>query len=216
MTYELNAALSLSIGFAAVISWVRFKKTDPAFLPFTLFVTCGLVNELISIALMQAGYYNAVNYNLYALAEALLLTWQFRRWGLFARRWLYLSLQVLYVVSFWIEWLLKFNAMVFLSYFLILHSFAIVLMSITQINRLLFSVYKSILTHPQFLICMALVVFFTYMILVEAFWVYGLNRSTPFRLRIYEILAYVNLFTNLLFAFASLCTPLKLRYIMRS
>ncbi|MEI9912223.1 MAG: hypothetical protein WDO71_22775 [Bacteroidota bacterium] len=80
MSFSLNALFTLSIGIGAIISWVRYKKTDPAFVPFMWLLTTGLLNEIISISIMKAGYSNALNYNLYTLAESLLITWQFRRW----------------------------------------------------------------------------------------------------------------------------------------
>ncbi len=217
MSFSLNALFSLSIGIGAIISWVRYKKTDPAFVPFMWLLTTGLLNEIISISIMKAGYSNALNYNLYTLAESLLITWQFRRWGLFNPwRWLYYSLQTLYIAGWSLEWIMNPAHRVYNSYFIIVHSIIIVLMSINLINRLLFSVSRSLGRNPVFLICMGMAVYFTYAVLVEAFWVYGLNQSPSFRLGIYEILSYINLFTNLLFGFASLWMPLKPQYIMRS
>lgn len=217
MSFSLNALFSLSIGIGAIISWARYKKTDPAFIPFMWLLTTGLLNEIISITVMEAGYSNALNYNLYTLAESLLITWQFRRWGLFGKqRWLYYLLQTLYIAGWNFEWLMNPANRVFNSYFVIGHSIIIVLMSISQVNRLLFSVNRNLGREPVFLICMGMVVYFTYAVMVEAFWVYGLNQSKTFRLGIYEILSYINLFTNLLFAFATLCMPLKRQYIMQS
>ena len=56
MTFELNAALSLSIGIAAIISWVRVKKTDPAYLPFFILLWLGFTTEIVSILLIKKGY----------------------------------------------------------------------------------------------------------------------------------------------------------------
>ncbi|HEX7905833.1 MAG TPA: hypothetical protein VF487_18305 [Chitinophagaceae bacterium] len=217
MSFSLNALFSLSIGIGAIICWVRYKRTDPAFVPFIWLLSFGLLNEITSISIMHAGHSNAINYNLFALIESLLVTWQFRRWGLFNQQLkLYYFLQLLYPVALGVEWLASPPERVFNSYFFIGHSIIIVLMSISQINRLLFSLSRNMGREPVFLICMGLAIYFTYTVLVEVFWVYGLNQSKVFRLGIYEILSYVNLFTNLLFAFASLWMPLKSQYIMRS
>ena len=108
MSFELNAAFSLSIMVGAVIGWCRVRKSDPAFFPFLLLLTVGLVNEVISVILIRQGRQNVFNYNLYGLVEALLLAWQFLKWGLFkgARR-LYYSLQVLFVSLWMAESLLR-------------------------------------------------------------------------------------------------------------
>ncbi|MEI9912224.1 MAG: hypothetical protein WDO71_22780 [Bacteroidota bacterium] len=122
----------------------------------------------------------------------------------------------MYIAGWSLEWIMNPAHRVYNSYFIIVHSIIIVLMSINLINRLLFSVSRSLGRNPVFLICMGMAVYFTYAVLVEAFWVYGLNQSPSFRLGIYEILSYINLFTNLFFGFASLWMPLKPQYIMRS
>lgn len=216
MSYELNAIFSLSIGLGAVIGWVRFSKTDPAFFPFLLLLTIGFVNEIASIVQIENGNSNIVNYNVFGLVESVLLTWQFLKWGLFTKsKGFYWFIQVVFG-GFWVaeNFIRSFSA--FDSYFTIVHSFLFVMMSISMINRVVLKETRPLLKHPVFLICTGLIVYFNYAVLVEAFWIFGLNRSRSFRLGIYEILAYINLITNLIFAFAFLWIPTRLRYILQS
>jgi hypothetical protein len=216
MNFWLNASFSLSVGLGAIIGWVRFRKTDPAFFPFLLLLSLGLLNELVSIVVMYAGKPNALNYNLFALAEAMLVLWQFSRWGLFkGRRQFFYLLQIIIVAGCAAEWILYSNGRIYNSHFIIGYSLLIVLMSILMINRLLFSVTDPLLREPVFLICTGFCIYFSYTVLVEAFWLYGLNHSKHFRLGIYDILSYINLFTNLLYAYALLWIPLKRQYIMQ-
>jgi hypothetical protein len=53
-------------------------------------------------------------------------------------------------------------------------------------------------------------VYFTYSVLVEAFWIFGINHSSVFRNNIYGILSYINLFVNLLFTLAIVWMPTRL------
>lgn len=216
MSFELNALFSLSIGIGAIIGWIRVRKTDPAFLPFLWFTWLGSANEIMSILLVKAGYSNAINYNVFSLLEALLLTWQFKRWLLFRRqeKFYYLIL-VLFVAGWTLETFVTGKLHLFNSYFIIVHSSIIVLMSVNMINKVMFEDPSTLFKNPVFLICMGMIIFFTYFILIEAFWLNGLNRSKSFRIHIYEMLPYVNLFTNLIFALAILCIPLKRQYILR-
>jgi hypothetical protein len=216
MNFDLNAVFSLSVGIGAVIGWIRFKKIDPAFFPFLLLMWVALLQETLSIILSREGYSNALNYNIYSLAEALLLTWQFRRWGLFrGKEIIYPLLQWSYAGAWVIESLTIHSVNTFNSGFLIGYSFLILLMSVVMINRLLVREPYYLLRNSRFLILMALMIYFTYAVLVEAFWLFGLNRSRFFRIRIYEILSYINLFTNLIYAVAILWMPMKPRYILR-
>jgi hypothetical protein len=217
MSFELNALFSLSIGLGATIGWIRIKRTDPAYLPFLLYLWLGLANEITSIAFMKAGYSNSINYNIFSLAESILLTWQFRKWCLFrGQKRFYFLIQFLFIAGWITETFASGNHHVFNSYFIIGHSFVIVLMSINMVNKVMFEEPAPLFLNPTFLICMGLIIYFTYAILVEAFWMYGLNQSKLFRIHIYTILPYINLFTNLVFAGATLCIPLKRQYILRS
>ena len=200
MSFELNSLFSLSILIGAVIGWVRFEKTDSAFRPFLWLMWLGLFNELAGITIMKAGFTNALNYNIFALAESLLITLLFERWGLFKKiKAVYFTIQVLFIGSWMTENLFISTIFIFNSYFIIVHSLAIVLMSMGMINQLLFKNITPLLKQSSFLICKGLVLLFTYTALVETFWIFGLNQSSLFRIRIYEIFAYINLFTNLIF-----------------
>ena len=63
---------------------------------------------------------------------------------------------------------------------------------------------KELLKHPVFWICIGVVVFFTYFILVEIFWIYGLSTNIQFGGKVYAILSWVNLICNLIYAVAIL------------
>jgi hypothetical protein len=215
MSFELNAVFSLSIVVSVVIGWARFTKTDPAFFPFLLYLSLGFINELTGIIVVYRGYTNIISYNVFGLIESILLTWQFLRWGLFGHnKWLYYFLQAGFVVLWSAESFLL-SVQTFNSYFIIAHSFLIVMMSITTINMVVLKESTSLLKQPVFLLCLALILFFTYAILVESFWIVGLSNQKTFRLKIYEILSYINLLSNLLFAFAFLWVPMRLQYILR-
>jgi len=217
MTFELNAALSLSIGIAAVISWVRIKKTDPAYLPFFILLWLGFTTEIVSILLMKKGYSNAVLYNFFSLFEAVVVIWQFKKWRLFGNKAkVYYLFQGLFFIGWVTELALRGGLNQFSSYFIIAYSTVIVFIAIGIINGVIFKESSPLLLNPVFLICMGLIIYFTYMALIEIFWLYGLNRSSAFRIRVYDIFAFINLFTNLLFAFATLWIPMKRQYLLQS
>lgn len=217
MFFDLNALFSLSVGAGAIAGWIRYKKTDPAYRPFILLLWAGLANELLSIVLIFRGYSNAFNYNLFVLVEAVLITRQFASWGLFGQRTtIPLLLQTCFIVLWIGDYLLRGEMNVYLSYYIIGYSAVIVLLSIHMLNHVLFKEPGMLLKHPVFLICMAFIIYFTYTIITETFWVYGLNKTTSFRIHISELFSYVNLITNLIYAFSILWIPMKRQYILRS
>jgi hypothetical protein len=217
MSFELNAAFSLSVGIGAAISWIRFKKADPAYLPFFTWLWIGFITEIASIFIMKRGYSNAVIYNLFSLLEAIIILWQFKKWGLFGiKTKLYYILVTVFLVTWFAEIVERGGLNQFVSFFIIGYATIIVFVSISIINSVVFKESTPLLLNSQFLICIGLIVYFTYMALIEIFWLYGLNRSSVFRIRVYDIFAFINLFTNLLFGFAALWIPMKRRYLLRS
>jgi hypothetical protein len=216
MDFNVEAIFSLTAGAAALIGWVRIKKTNPAYLPFTILLTAGFITEVISLIVTTNGYSNALFYNVFALAEACLVTHLYYRLGLFrSRKWL-LGLQFFFII-FWIcESFYHGNLSSFYSYFLIVYSTILVLLSIHLLHSVVFQTSSRLYRNPVFLISMGFIVYFTYTILVELFWFYGLNQTPDFRNRIYDVFSYINLFTNILFILATLWIPLKRQYILRS
>lgn len=216
MSFEVSFLLSLSVAPGAVLGWLRFKKTGPAFLPFLLLLTAGLVTEVCSYLLLRKGYSHVALYNFFSLAEVLLISRQFYLWGLFDWKQKWYRAVLVFSVVVWVSdnvWLHPVTA--FGSFAMILHSFIIVIMSIHMINRMMFTEVTSFLRHSVFCICIGFIIYFTYAILVEMFWIFGLNRSSFFRGRVYDILAGINFLTNIIYLFAIVWMPMKPRYITR-
>lgn len=217
MNYTLVIVFSFSIVIGSLIGLIRFKKIDSTFYPFIFCLWIGLLNELISFLRTQNGHTTAINNNIYVLIESLLITWQFKNWGLLHRpRFLFQILFVLFISSWTFENFFVFKITYIGSYFRVLYSFVIVLMSVNGINDLIIRDKKDILRNPVFLICIGFIFYYTYKVLVETFWIYGLNYSRGFRNNVYFILTYVNLFANLIYALAVLWMPMKQRFTLPS
>lgn len=171
MHFDFTVFAGFSISLAAIIGWLRYKNLDPDFFPFLILITMGLVNETISYIVIGMKKSNAVNFNIYTLLELLLLTWQFQKWKLFGKKAIWAKTIALTGIVFWLaENFLVNSIRSFNSYFLIFSAYIIVLMSITMINRLALKENNLLIKNPIFLICLGLLLFFTYAVLVEAFW----------------------------------------------
>lgn len=216
MTFTLNAVLSLLIGIPAIFACVRYRKTDPSFRPFLLLLVAGFVNEVVSLSLVLRGHYNIVNYNLYSLAESLLLLWQFARWEVFRDKRIYLLLQVVLFALWCCESFVFGTLSIVHSYHSIAYSFAVTLLSITVLNRTMFESTLPLFRNPVFLVCLGLAIFNTYTVLLETFWLYGLNGLTRFRVLVLSVKTFVNLFANVVFTLAVLWSPINYRYLLRS
>jgi hypothetical protein len=217
MSSTITQILSLSILLPAVLSAARVRAADSAYLPFLLLLWTGSFNELLSILLINGRYYTAVNNNLYVLAESLLILWLYRRLATTLHK----KNQFYWIAaSFMAMWL--FENFIFgsiyrvSSYFRIYYSFVVVLLSINSLNYLFFNVKQSLLRSPVFMITACFISFFTYKIIIEMFWLYGLNNSVDFRRRVYFILVLLNVLINFVFVFVVLWMPKKQRFILWS
>ena len=213
MNFYVVAVLSFSIFIAGLIGLVRIRRIDEVYYPFIFLLWLGIINELLAYFIVRQGKSNAINANLYYLLESLIIIYQFKRWNFYrAPPTIFYTLGIA-VSFFWIgENFLFGRIQEFSSYFIIFHSFIIVLLSVRMINTLLARQSKKLLRNSIFVISTGFIIYFTYAALVEGFYLYGLSSGTLFRIYVSRILVFVNLFTNLLYALAVLWMPKKQRF----
>jgi hypothetical protein len=206
--------LSFSILIPAFTGALRIRKIDGTLYPFIICIWLATLNEILSAILTSARINTAPNNNLYVLGEALLIGWQFKNWGLFRFYKHAFAIYMLAVIFGWL-WDTSFFSQLheINSGFRIVWSFLIVMMSIHINNKLIYHHRGKLLKSPIFFIGTGLIFYFTFKIFIEAFLLYGLEAGPAFYKSLFVILAWINLFTNLLFAYAILCIPKKIYYI---
>jgi len=162
----------------------------------------------LSYILIQNHYHNLLNNNIYALFESILILWFFKKLNVFKNsRVIFISILSLFILS-WILQMFQLKTLDDLYlYFRILYSIIIVFLSIYTINSILITESKSIIRNPAFIICTGFVIYFTYYAIMNSFWLYGLTKSVEFTKFIIRILAYINLFCNLIYAIALIWIP---------
>ena len=215
MNFWIYVALSSSVLLPATAAFIRHKKVEREYTPFHFLLGAMALQEVLTLPVVLLGYAQAMITNTFMLAEVLLLLWQFQRWQLFERQ------QVLYrsllagITAFWIgttfflplHW--GFN-----SPFIFFGSLLILVLATNMMSRQIIRCNGALLRNSIFLICAALLFFFTYLALVEIFWAFSLDKSRAFQERIYTILSFVNLITNLIYLDAVLCLPTKRPYFL--
>jgi len=217
LSYELVVAFSYTIAIAATIGLIRFRKIIPAYRPFIYILTLSLVSEIIHTLMTIYFKTNAFSANIYVLLECYLWIWQFNRWSAFRNKQWQLWLLVSSLSAVWIVehlWMQKFWS--FSSIFRISYAFVLVFLCIDQLNKMIVNERKNLLKSSLFLICMGIVFFYSYKIIVEAFYLFELTLSQAFHIYLYLILIFMNLFVNLIFALAALWIPTRQKFILPS
>lgn len=218
MPYYVSIILYFSILLPVITACVRVKTIDASYYPFLLILLSGLLHETVSFFLIINGHKNIAVFNIYLLIEATLLLWQFYRWSP-ARPggWLLYFLLPALVLA-WIAETVYYRGISnrFNSVFIIASSFSYVILCINRMNSLIVTEKTLLLKHPVFLICGGWVIFFSYSILVEAFWMFGLFEDITFENNVYLILEFVNLLVNLIFTLALIWIPSKQKFLLPS
>jgi hypothetical protein len=101
-------------------------------------------------------------------------------------------------------------------YFRIIYSFVIVLMSVHAINSVITNSRGALIRNCSFLVSIGFIAYYTYKVIVEAFWIYGISSSLQFQMVIYDILIYINVVVNLIYALAALWMPKRQAFTLPS
>ncbi|MBS1565834.1 MAG: hypothetical protein JST39_15710 [Bacteroidetes bacterium] len=206
-----NFLFSLTIVFPAIAGVVRYRSADRSYRPFFYYIFYSLFNELFVYFYIQpyTGKKGAiVNWEIFNLAECLLLLLQFYYWKRFQRyeKW-FLVLMGMAVLCWALENFYLSNIYAFNPVFLIGYSFLLVLLSINTINHEVVHYSRSISRNPLFIICVGFVIFFIYTIVV--FTILATNHHNSAFSSVFEIRVYINALTNILYAIGIFFVPRK-------
>ena len=213
----ISFVLSLSIAIAGIIGIIRFRTIDRSYYPFLYDIWLALLVELVVFVLGQAKAYDALNgvVNLFSLADCLLFTWLFYRWNLFKRHSVILYTLVGFFIVTWV--IITFFVHGFSEnnwYFRLIYSFVLIFVGVTFFNKVVVTERGNMLRNSQFLICLGLIIFYTFFTVVCATQVSVFKNevSIEFRRSLQQINIFSNVFVNLIYALAVLWIPRKKVY----
>ncbi|MEO6406718.1 MAG: hypothetical protein ABIY51_01915 [Ferruginibacter sp.] len=217
MIYYLIVGLSYVIAIAAGIGLWKLRQADESYYPIIVLACVATLNELLSTILSYTIHSTVVNNNIYVLVEAVIIVWQFSRWKLFGGRNKVYVIITFAMVALWIIeriYLTKASDLSILCR--IIFSFIIVFMSMVMCSKVILEYSNNLWKQSSFLICVGFCVFFSYKIITETLWLYGIEKSDSLLMELIYIMTVINLLVNVLFCLAILWIPEKPRYIMSS
>jgi hypothetical protein len=215
--YILILISGYSVGLAAIVGFLRYRKITQEDRPFFWILWTALIFEISSEICTSVIHLTSVNNNIYVLIEAMLYTWLFFKWGSFhPNKKKFRSLEV-FILLLWILDNFILNRITSTnSIFRIASSFIMVFLAINQINQLITTERANLLRNPRFLISAGMVIYFSYKAIVETFFWVQLPFSNTFYIYVLLIMDYVNLFVNLIFVLAALWIPTRRKFILPS
>lgn len=204
MSNTASFILSLSIVFP-IIAWVvRFNSIPKIYYPLIYLLVAGLIVELVSYKSKN----NAIATNLYVLAEFIIFCWLFYNFKqVLSKKKGFYTLVILFG-SLWVfECILLKKLDSFDIYYRILYPFALVLLAVNQLNYLIINDRHEIIINPLFILCSAMIIYFSYKCLIEIFYMYAENSKVGNS--IFSIHVYVNVLFNILLTLVIICLPKK-------
>lgn len=215
MNIVTQSFLNIALLIAVIIGWARIQWMNSRFIPFIVLINCGLLCEIISLLLITNGSTNRIVYNIYSLAEVLLILWLFYRWQLWNKQQLQPLLWGVVAIIIWAgEWCCRGSINRFFSWSILFYSFIILIYTVQVMSMQIVMVKKKVWKNARLIICIAFLLYFTITIALELFWMYGNNLvDDRFKKSVTAIHSGINFITNLLYAFAILWIPLKPRHI---
>lgn len=201
--------LSQSILLPIIIGLIRFRRIDKGYQPFFILLCIGFFTEVVSYILIhQLHKSNVVAINIYLLLEWTLIALQFHVWGFFRQNKRAFYSLLIFTTLFWIGENLVFHHITgIVPYFRFLYFFLIVLLSINKINFMITHDNRNLFRNPKFLLCIGFIIYFIYMIVFYWAFEVSLFGKTEISNNITFLMAYVNVFTNIIYAIAFLLIP---------
>ena len=214
MDSTVRFILSLSIGFAVIIGIVRFRRIDPSYYPFLLNCSVALAVEILNYILTREGHPDAfvLVQNIFSYLDFYLFLWLFHNWGLFNRKKsTFITIAGVFFVIWMLEGLISTGFVKHNVYFFTLYSFALIFFSVSTFNKAVVHERISIFKNPKFWICIGLIIFYSFFILVvvTSISLFNVKVSREFRRGLQAIAVYSNLLVNLLYAVAAIWIPRK-------
>lgn len=213
MTPLIYFLLSLSVGVPFIIGILNIKKYQAINRVFIYYLGFGLLSEII-FYFSNANLVKIFSYKIFVLLEYLLLAYQYFLWGIPTRKILFFAFLFCGIIIWVLDNIISPTFFGRNSIFSIYSSVYMVISAIDLINKLYFDQNThSLRKNYKFLVSSSLIIFFTFNIIVECFYIQNLSVSRSFNLSIFNIKAFLSCFINLLFVLVVLWMPTKKTYI---
>lgn len=204
--------MSLSILLPLAIGCMRFRQIASSYHPIIYLLFVGTVTEVASYLFYSSGK-DAIIYNVYGIVELFFFLWQFRVWGnnVLNKRSVFYGLMGLLTLIWFFENFYLARIDVYSPIYWVCYSLTLILLAVNQMNWLIVNERGNMLKNPIFIICIAIIIFYSYKIMVEIFYHYapaiGIKHS------IFSVVSYVNVLFNVLLAIAIICIPRRKTFI---
>lgn len=207
---------TLLIMFVSVILiYFRRRQILNSFKPYVVFSIVAVIAEITMKILIVYGQKTTVFANFYVLIEFPILLWLFYVWSSRRNLSIFIGLFLAGLLIWVVDNLILNSLFRVNSYYRIYYSTVLILCSINQINKIIFSENGKLWLNAQFLICITSIIYYSYKIFVEALFMFQSEVSNEFLVQVYLMMMFVNLFAHLIYTLAILCIPTRREFTLQ-
>lgn len=211
----MESFLAYAVFFPALVALIKIWNASPQYRPIlTLLILAG-ITELISSVGKFFSFRNDLVYNVYTILESILFVICFHYWGVISRKWAGALLVLNLLVWCWDMYSVSISTTL-VSHHTTVAAMINIFLCILVVNSFILSNERKLLKHPKVLICLTLIMMYTYIVLTELFWRYGQSFSDNFLIQVNRIFTYTNFIGSLLLGYAILWIPRKQTFLLSS
>ncbi len=210
--YVITTVLSYTIFPATFIAVWNYWQRRFTYLPFLLLLVTASLNEVVSTLVIFQGQSNAVNNNVYVLAECLLVIWLFAEWEPNKRKTGWYKIATIVLVLIWIADNIIFHSIAsFNQVFKISFAVVAVIMSCDQLSYLLTN-HSSLRGNSRLILCIVFFVTYSFKTFTEMFVAFNPDYSNSFYEAFFFIWITINTLSNVSFLIAAIWMSKRERY----
>jgi hypothetical protein len=203
--------------FPLTVAIIRFKKLPRVYRPFAYLMMIAAITEVLNTYLAFHIRTNTYSQNSYLLFEGILIMFLFKNWGLFKNAEKFFRGFLTFYICFHLIYYFAFGLInTWYSHFAIFHAFAMVIMTINYLNKLISNPEGNLLKDPRFIICMGFLFFFTFSCTMNAFYVFNMDLPDVVRHVANQVFRAINITGNIFYGIALLIVPEKKDFILEN
>ena len=203
------------MGITLIILYARRKAITLVYRPFAVYLLVAFLGEAIIRNAVVSGQHSAVYANCYVLIEFPVFLWMYYTWSSHKNALLFLALFFVGVVVWIYDNFIFSNITITNSVYRIYYSLVLILCSINQTNKILFSDHGRVWKNAIFMVSTVSIIYYSFRVFIESLFLFQAEMSNEFMSYVFLIMVIVNFFSHLVYTLAVLCIPARKEFTLR-
>lgn len=198
-----------------VFLYQRRKNIGQLFFPFAVYSCLAFIADVMLKLVIASGQHSAVYANFYVLVEFPVFLWIYYTWSSRKNALLFIGLFLIGLFVWVYDNFIFSSITITTSVYRIYYSLVLILCSINQTNKILFSDHGILWKNTIFMVSTISIVYYSFRVFIESMFFFQAEMSNEFMGQVFMIMIIVNFFAHLIYTFAILCIPARKEFTLR-